>query len=176
MEQENLKSVPEGVIVRKIYLLRGQKIIFDFDLAALYNVETKQLKRAVRRNIKRFPVDFMFEISSEEFESLRSQVGTSNRGGTRYLPMAFTEQGVAMLSSVLHSENAIQINIAIMRAFVQIRCFFESNKELAAKIEELQKAVSGHDEKIALIFSAIRQLMAEKENPVKRNPVGFKIQ
>jgi len=117
----------------------------------------------------------MFEISSEEFESLRSQFGTSNRGGTRYFPMAFTVQGVAMLSSVLHSENAIQINIAIMRAFVHIRCFFESNKELAAKIEELQKAVSGHDEKIALIFSAIRQLMAEKENPVKRNPVGFKI-
>jgi len=176
MEKENLLSIPEESIVRKIYLIRGQKIIFDFDLATLYGVETKQLKRAVRRNINRFPIDFIFELTTEEFENLRCQIGTSSWGGIRYLPMAFTEQGVAMLSSILHSEIAIRINIAIMRAFVHLRRFLESNKELAQKIEELEKAVSGHDEKIQLIFTAIKELMEEKVLPVERNPVGFKIQ
>jgi hypothetical protein len=176
MDKENFLSIPEESIVRKIYLIRGQKILFDVDLATLYGVETKQLKRAVRRNIKRFPIDFMFEVTTEEFENLRCQIGTSRWGGIRYLPMAFTEQGVAMLSSILHSEIAIRINIVIMRAFVNLRRFLESNKELSRKIEELEKAVSGHDEKIQLIFTAIKELMEEKVNPVKRNPVGFKIQ
>lgn len=175
METDHTLSVPEEKIMRKIYLIREQKIIFDFDLADLYGVETKQLKRAVRRNINRFPADFMLEINASEFENLRSQSGTSSWGGVRYQPMAFTEQGVAMLSSVLHSERAISINIAIMRAFVQLRRFLESNKELARKFEELKEAISDHDEKIQLIFSAIKELMAEKENPAPRNPVGFKL-
>jgi len=176
MEKENFLPIPEESIVRKIYLIRGQKIIFDVDLATLYGVETKQLKRAVRRNINRFPIDFMFEVTIEEFENLRCQIGTSSWGGIRYLPMAFTEQGVAMLSGILNSQKAIGVNIAIMRAFVHLRRFLESNKELSRKIEELEKAVSGHDEKIQLIFSAIKELMKEKENPEKRNPVGFKIE
>ena len=168
-------TLPEEVVIRKIYWIRENKVMMDFDLANLYGVSTKALKQAIRRNRKRFPNDFLFELTPSEFQILRSQTVTSSWGGLRYLLFAFTEQGVAMLSGILNSDRAIQVNIAIMRAFVQIRRFFESNKELAKKIEELQKAVSGHDEKIELIFSAIKQLMAEKENPVKRNPVGFKI-
>jgi hypothetical protein len=174
--KETPNLLPREVIIRKIYWLRESKVMMDFDLAALYGVETKQLKRAVRRNINRFPIDFMFELTTDEFENLRCQFGTSNWVGIRYLPMVFTEQGIAMLSSVLRSEIAIGINIVIMRAFVQLRQFLESNKELAKRIEDLEKAVSGYDEKIQLIFSAIKQLMDEKENPVPRNPVGFKIQ
>jgi hypothetical protein len=173
---ENMIIVPEEVVIRKIYWLRETKVMLDFDLAALYCIETKQLKRAVRRNINRFPSDFMIELSPEEFEKLRCQFGTSNWGGIRYLPMAFTEQGIAMLSSVLHSEVAIGINIAIMRAFVQLRRFMESNKELAKRIDDLEKAVSSHDERIQLIFTAIKELMEDNEEPVTRNPVGFKIQ
>ena len=174
--RNEIKLLPEEVIIRKIYWIKGNKVMMDFDLADLYGVETKQLKRAVRRNINRFPSDFMVEITAEEFENLRCQFGTSNWGGIRYQPMAFTEQGIAMLSGILNSDHAIQVNIAIMRAFVQLRRFLESNKELARKIEELEKSVSGHDEKIKLIFSVIKQLMEEKENVTARNPVGFKIQ
>jgi hypothetical protein len=173
--RKEINHLPEEVIIRKIYWIKGNKVMMDFDLADLYGVETKQLKRAVRRNINRFPADFMLEINAVEFENLRSQFGTSSWGGIRYQPMAFTEQGVAMLSGILNSVRAIQVNIAIMRAFVQLRRFLESSKELAQKIEELEKAVSGHDEKIQLIFSAIKQLMEEKENVTTRNPVGFKI-
>ena len=147
----------------------------DFDLATLYGVSTKVLKQAVKRNRKRFPKDFLFELTKSEFENLRSQIVTSSWGGLRYLPFAFTEQGVAMLSGILNSDRAIQVNIAIMRAFVHLRRFLESNKELSRKLEELEKAVSGHDEKIQLIFSAIKELMKEKENPTVRNPVGFTI-
>ena len=150
--------------------------MLDMDLAELYNVATKVLKQQVKRNIDRFPDDFMFELNKDEFKNLRSQIVTSSWGGLRYLPFAFTEQGVAMLSGILNSDRAIQVNIAIMRAFVHLRRFLESNKELAQKIEELEKAVSGHDEKIQLIFSAIKQLMEEKVIPVERNPVGYKIQ
>jgi len=159
-----------------IYLKRGEKVILDFDLALLYCVEVKRLKETVRRNIKRFPEDFLFELSHDEFQSLRSQFAALKRGQhSKYLPYAFTEQGVAMLSGILNSDQAIQVNIAIMRAFVQLRRFLESNKALAQKIEELEKSVAGHDEKIQIIFSAIKQLMEEKVVPVERNPVGFKI-
>ena len=113
-----------------IWEFRGMKVMLDFDLAILYGVETKRLKERVRRNIKRFPKDFMFELSKEEFEYLRSQIATSKRGGTRYSPMAFTEQGVAMLSTVLNSEKAIQINIEIMRAFANYRGILKENEEL----------------------------------------------
>jgi hypothetical protein len=152
-------------IASSIYFIRGEKVIMDFTLAHLYEVEVRTLKRAVRRNIQRFPEDFMFELTKAEYISLRSHFGMLKRGAhAKFLPFAFTEQGVAMLSGILNSPGAIQVNIAIMRAFVQIRRFLESHKELARKIEELEKAVSGYDEKIQLIFSAIRQLMEEKEN------------
>jgi len=174
IEEENV--LPEEAIIRKIYWIREKKVMMDFDLALLYGVETKVLKQAVRRNIKRFPADFLFELTERERNILRSQFVTSSWGGRRYIPFAFTEQGVAMLSGILHSGRAIQVNITIMRAFVKLRMFLESNKELSRKIEELEQAVSGHDEKIQLIFSAIKQLMELKEKPTAGNPVGFKIQ
>ncbi len=156
-----------------IHYFRGEKVILDFDLAVLYGVEVKRLKEAVRRNIKRFPVDFLFILNTKESNNLRSQFATSSWGGARYQPFAFTEQGVAMLSSVLNSERAIQVNIAIMRAFVQLRKFLETHKELALKIEELERTLGVHDENIQLIFETIRQLIEKKNEP--REPVGFKI-
>jgi len=153
--RDEINSLPEEVIIRKIYWIKGNKVMMDFDLASLYGVSTKVLKQAVKRNRRRFPKDFLFELTKSEFENLRSQFVTSSWGGLRYLPYAFTEQGVAMLSGILNSDQAIQVNITIMRAFVQLRRFLESNKELARKIEELEKAVSGYDEKIQMIFSAI---------------------
>ena len=123
----------------KIYVIRGQKVMLDMDLAELYGVETKQLKRAVRRNEKRFPMDFMFELSQKEFENLRSNFGTSRWGGIRYAPMAFTEQGVAMLASVLNSPRAIQVNIQIVRAFVNLRQMISTHDDLRNKIESMEK-------------------------------------
>lgn len=164
--------VPTEVIVTKIIFLRGEKVLLDRDLAELYGVETKQLKRAVRRNIKRFPEDFMFELSKEEWENLRYHFGTSSWGGIRYAPMAFTEQGVAMLSSVLNSDRAIEVNIAIMRAFVQLRKMIASNDELARKLRELEHRLEKHDKDIGLIFEAIRELMTPPEKPPKK--IGFK--
>ena len=165
--------VPPEVIVTKIIFLRGEKVLLDRDLAELYGVETKQLKRAVRRNLPRFPSDFMFELTREEYNSLRSQFGTLKRGAhSKYLPFAFTEQGVAMLSSVLNSDRAIEVNIAIMRAFVQLRKMIASNEELARKLEELEKRLEKHDEDIGLIFEAIRELMSPPDTPPKK--IGFK--
>ena len=149
-------------------LIRRQKVILDRDLADLYAVRTKALKQAVRRNAKRFPQDFMFELTKEEFENWRSQFVTSNRDkmGLRYRPMAFTEQGVAMLSSVLKSERAIEVNIAIMRVFVRLREMMATHKELAFKLAELEDRLEGHDEQIQNIFEAIRQLMTPLEPPI----------
>ena len=165
--------VPIESIVSKIILLRGEKVMIDRDLAELYSVETKQLKRAVRRNIDRFPADFMFELTREEYNSLRSHFGTSSWGGTRYLPMVFTEQGVAMLSSVLNSKRAIEVNIAIMRAFVQLRKISSSQKQLAQKLHEIEARLGDHDESIGAIFEAIQQLMAPPERPRKK--IGFEV-
>jgi hypothetical protein len=156
-----------------IYFIRGEKVILDIDLARLYGVEVKRLKEAVRRNIKRFPIDFLFVLTTKESNNLRSQIATSSWGGSRYQPFAFTEQGVAMLSSVLNSERAITVNIAIMRAFVQMRKFLETHKDLALKIEELERTVSSHDENIQLILETIRQMIEKKSEPME--PVGFKI-
>jgi len=154
-----------------IHYIRGEKVILDFDLAALYGVEVKRLKEGVRRNIKRFPPDFLFEVTAEEFKALRSQFASLKKGQhSKYLPFVFTEQGVAMLSSILRSERAIQVNIAIMRAFVQLRKFLETHKELALKIEELERTLGVHDENIQLIFETIRQLIEKKNEP--REPVG----
>ncbi len=164
--------VPTESIVNKIVFLRSEKVLLDHDLAELYGVETKVLKQAVRRNIKRFPDDFMFELTKEENQSLRSQNVTLKRGQhSKYSPFAFTEQGVAMLSSVLNSERAIEVNISIMRAFVQLRKMIVSHDKLAGKLAELEQHLESHDEQIQAIFEAIRQLMAP---PAKsRKKIGF---
>ena len=166
--------VPAERVEKAILLVRGQKVILDADLAQLYGVETKQLKRAVRRNISRFPEDFMFQLTKEELDNLRSHFGTSSWGGTRYLPLAFTEQGVAMLSSVLNSERAIEVNIAIMRAFVKLREMVSTHKKLASKLSELERKIESHDESIQTIFEAIRQLMIQPEKPGRKIGFGVK--
>ena len=162
--------VPAELIEKKIYLIRGQKVLLDRDLAELYRVETKVLKQAVRRNIKRFPDDFMFELSKAEFTLWRSQFVTSksDKIGLRYSPMAFTEQGVAMLSSVLNSERAIEVNIQIMRAFVKLRQMLSSHADLARKLEALEKK---YDTQFRVVFDAIRALMAETKKPKRK--IGF---
>ncbi len=165
-------AVPIEKITSKIYFLRNEKVLLDRDLADLYGVETKVLKQAVRRNIKRFPDDFMFVLTKEEKQSLRSQNVTLKRGQhSKYLPFAFTEQGVAMLSSVLNSDRAIDVNIAIMRAFVQLRRLMASHDELANKLAELERHLKGHDDQIQAIFEAIKQLMAPPET--KKKKIGF---
>jgi len=149
------KIVPMGRIASKIYLVRSVKVMLDRDLAELYSVETKVLKQAVRRNIDRFPVDFMFELTKEENQSLRSQNVTLKRGQhSKYLPFAFTEQGVAMLSSVLKSDRAIQVNIQIMRAFTQLRQMLSTHKDLKRKIESMEKK---YDENFKIVFQAIKR-------------------
>lgn len=156
-------------IERSILLLRGQKVMLDSDLAELYGVETKNLVRAVKRNLKRFPSDFMFQLTKEELDNLRFHFGTSSQwGGRRYTPYAFTEQGVAMLSSVLNSEKAIEVNILIMRAFVKLREMIASNKDLAKRLDELEK---NYDAQFKIVFDAIRQLMTPPEP--KKKKIGF---
>jgi ORF6N domain len=156
-------------IERVIVLIRGHKVMLDRDLAELYSVEVKQLKRQVKRNQNRFPADFMFELSKEEYDALRSQFGTLKRGEhSKYLPYAFTEQGVAMLSSVLRSTRAVQVNIEIMRTFVRLRQILASNAQLARKLDTLEKK---YDAQFKVVFDAIRQLMTPAE-PNKRK-IGF---
>lgn len=165
-------TIPDGLVMNKIYLVRGQKVMLDMDLAALYAVETKQLKRQVKRNRDRFPEDFMFELSTEELKNLRSQIGTSNWGGIRYAPYAFTEQGVAMLSSVLNSETAIHVNIQIIRVFTKMRELLLTHKDILLQLEKMEKKLTGHDEDITLIFKYLKQLLHPPQ-PV-RNKVGFR--
>ncbi|GMT43138.1 MAG: DNA-binding protein [bacterium] len=162
--------VPVERIDKKILLIRGEKVMLDADLAKLYGVETKMLMRAVKRNIDRFPADFMVRLDKEEFENLRFQFGTSSRwGGRRYLPYAFTEQGVAMLSSVLNSKRAVKVNIEIMRAFVKLRQMLASNAELARKLNNMEKK---YDAQFKVIFDAIRQLMTPPD--AKKTRIGFR--
>jgi hypothetical protein len=162
-----------GLIERSIVLLRSHRVMLDSDLAALYGVTTKRLNERVRRNRSRFPDDFMFRLTAEEIGFLRSQTATSNpgRGGRRYAPYAFTEQGVAMLSTVLNSERAIRVNIEIMRAFVRLRQILASNSQLARKLDALEKK---YDAQFKVVFDAIRQLMAAPE-PKKRK-IGFLVE
>ena len=160
------------VIEQKIFVIRGHNVIIDRDLASLYGVETKTLNRAVRRNIRRFPDDFMFQLTRNEMQHMRCHFGTSSWGGRRYRPYVFTEQGVAMLSSVLHSERAIQVNIVIMRAFVKLRKILSTHKELVEKLIELERRVENHDTEIQAIFEAIRQLMKPPVEKPKRK-IGF---
>jgi len=163
-KKEGKALVPYDQIASTIYLLRDQKVMLDRDLAALYGVETKRLKEQVRRNIARFPEDFMFVLTKEEFADWRSQFATSNsdRMGLRYPPMAFTKQGVAMLSSVLNSDRAIEVNIAIMRAFVRLREFLATQAKQGKKLRELEKTVEEHTEGIDILFRAIQELTSER--------------
>lgn len=167
-------NVPVRQITGVIFALRGQRVILGQDLAVLYGVTVKALTQAVKRNASRFPKDFVFQLTAEEFANLKSQFVTSSWGGIRRaLPHAFTEQGVAMLSSVLNSERAVRVNIAIMRAFVKLRESIESNRSLARKFEELEKRVGRHDDEIAAILEAIRLLMTPLEKP--RREIGFHV-
>jgi len=171
MSEEKLSVYPSRIESR-ILMLRGKKVLLDRDLAELYGIETKTLKQAVKRNSDRFPADFLFSLDKQEVAILRSQTVTSSSdgwGGTRYIPMAFTEQGVAMLSSVLRSPQAVAINIEIMRTFVRLRRVLESNKELARKLEELELDC---DEKFRIVFEALNSLMAPEN---KSNPIGFHV-
>lgn len=162
--------IPSELIEKKILLLRGEKVMLDAGLAELYGVETKMLVRAVKRNMDRFPPDFMFQLDRAEFENMRFQFGTSSHwGGRRYLPYVFTEQGVAMLSSVLRSKRAVHVNIEIMRAFVNLRRMLSSNAELARKLDALEKK---YDAQFRVVFDAIRELMRAPEKP--RRKIGFK--
>jgi hypothetical protein len=161
-------SVPIGKITGKIYLIRGRNVMLDRDLAELYGVETKALKQSVRRNIDRFPSDFMFELTKTEFDNLRSQSVTSSWGGQRYLPMAFAEQGVSMLSSVLRSKRAVQVNIEIVRTFVRLREMLTSQKDLARKVKQIERKF---DKQFQIVFEAITQLLEVDEKPKKK--IGY---
>jgi len=182
--------IPVSRVAQAIRVLRGERVLLDFDLATLYGVETRALNQAVKRNVDRFPSDFMFQLSAEEAEMISQPVPPSAAGhivsnssqivmssgkyrGKRYRPYAFTEEGIAMLSSVLNSERAVKVNIAIMRAFVKLRQMLDTNRELAQKFSELERRVGKHDEEIAGILEAIRQLMAAPEKP--RREIGFHV-
>lgn len=176
---ENELLIPEERIISKIYLVRGQKVMLDMDLAELYNVENKQLKRAVRRNISRFPPDFMFELTAEELMNWRCQFGTSNREkmGLRIPPFAFTEHGVLMLASILNSERAAQVNIHIVRTFVKMRALLSAHEEIIEKLHQIDKVLLIHDENIVLIFEYLDRLdkVTTKElDDRARNRIGFK--
>jgi len=168
--------IPDERIMDKIYLIRGQKVMLDRDLAKLYEVETKVLKQQVKRNMDRFPDDFMFELTNDEFVNWRSQFVTSNsnRMGLRYAPMAFTEQGVAMLSSVLNSKKAISVNIQIMRIFNRIRQMLTDTLSLKLEIEEIKKKLQNQDKNIEVVFSYLDELITKQDEKIPRKRIGFK--
>lgn len=166
--------IPQEFIEKKIYFIRGHNVMMDRDLAELYDVTTRRLNEQVKRNIKRFPEDFMFQLNEKEFKNWKSQIATSNpsfKKGVRKRPYAFTEQGVAMLSSVLNSERAIQVNIVIMRIFVKLRGILSMHKDLVERLNQLENKFEKHDKEIETIFDAIRQLMIEPEKPKRK--IGF---
>lgn len=164
----------EETIANKIYFIRNQKVMLDADLSELYGIETKRLNEQVKRNIARFPEDFMFQLTELEFQNLKSQFATSSWGGTRKLPYAFTEHGVLMLSSVLKSDKAIQVNIQIMRIFTKVRQMLLDTKELKIDILQIQKKLENHDKNIELVFSYLDELTEKKENEPKRTTIGYK--
>jgi hypothetical protein len=172
MRTNKAKVLTNEAIINKIYIIRGQKVMIDIDLAYLYKVETKRLKESVKRNLKRFPKDFMFRLTKKEFENLRSQIATSSWGGQRYLPMAFTEQGIAMLSSILNSDTAIEVNIQIIRTFTIMRKMLLTHKDILLKLEQLERNVIKHDGDIQLIFNYLKKLLIPTQTP--RTRIGFK--
>jgi ORF6N domain len=166
-------NIAEAVIIEKVHVIRGVKVMLDKDLAEMYGVEVKRLNEAVKRKLQRFPPDFMFELTEEEWNSLRSQFATSKkgRGGTRYLPFAFTEQGVAMLSSVLNSDTAVEVNIQIIRVFTKMKQLLFDNKELWNKIEKIEQHLVKHDDEIKLVFDYLKKLLIQEAKP--RKAIGF---
>ncbi len=169
--------IPDEVVMSKIYLIRNRKVMLDNDLAELYEVETRRLNEQVKRNINRFPDDFMFQLTKQEFENLKSQIVTSSWGGRRKLPYAFTEHGVLMLSSVLNSDRAIKVNIHIMRIFTRLREMLLTHKDIIEKLSQIERTLADHDKKILLIFEYIRQLEKSKqqqEDQTNRKRIGFK--
>ena len=175
-KKEEISIIPDEIISNKIYLIRNQKVMIDRDLAELYQVETRVLKQSVKRNINRFPEDFMFELNKNEFENWRSQFVTSNadKMGLRYAPMVFTEQGVAMLSSVLNSERAIAVNIKIIRIFTKMRELLQDNLSVRLEIEEIKKKLSNHSKNIELVFNYLDELIDKKQQPTPRPTIGYK--
>jgi phage regulator Rha-like protein len=174
-KKELQELVIEQKILNRIYVFRNEKVMLDKDLSEMYGVETRVLNQSIKRNINRFPKDFMFQLSEKEFKDLISQNVTSSWGGTRKLPYAFTEQGVAMLSSVLNSETAIEVNIRIIRVFTKMKEFALTHKEILLQLAKLEKEVKGNSKDIENIFMVLKELL-EKENkpPKPRNPIGFK--
>ncbi len=170
-------KISDEIIINQIYYIRGQKVMIDRDLAVLYAVETKQLKRQVTRNIERFPDDFMFEMTNIEFQNWRSQFGTSKSDtmGLRYAPFCFTEQGVAMLSSVLNSKQAILVNIQIIRIFTRIKQLIIDNTELRLEIEQIKDKLGNHSKNIELVFQYLDELLEKKETSKPRKQIGFKL-
>ncbi|HYV14160.1 MAG TPA: ORF6N domain-containing protein [Pyrinomonadaceae bacterium] len=168
-------DVPVQLIERRIYLIRSHKVMLDTDLAELYGVPTRELNQRVQRNLKRFPEDFMFQLTKEEADALRSQfvISKPGRGGRRYQPYVFTEPGVAMLSSVLNSEHAIEVNITIMRAFIRLRQMMESNEELNRKFAAVIRKLSTHDKYFRVVFDELKKLTEQPSPP--RKTIGFKI-
>ena len=176
-EDENMTTkilIPTETVISKIFFIRNQKVILDTDLAKLYGVETKVLNQSVRRNLRRFPDDFMFQLTKEENTSLRSQFVTLKKGQhSKYLPYVFTEHGVAMLSSVLNSERAIEINILIMRAFIKLREIISTNKKVEEKLKEMEEHLEDHEERIVKIIEIINRLLMPPEKPIKK--IGFEV-
>lgn len=168
-----VSSVSVDTLALRIHFVRGQNVMLDADLAELYGVPTKRFNEQVKRNIERFPADFMFQLTNDEHESLRSQFATSTigRGGRRYSPYAFTEHGAIMAATILNSPKAVEMSVFIVRAFVQLRQILSTHQELAAKLEELDRKVSTHDQAIAGLIDAIRQLMAPPSQ--KKRGIGF---
>ena len=173
MKKTNLSVIPDEIIIDKIYLIRGQKVMIDRDMANLYGVETKALKQAVKRNIERFPEDFMFEMSILEFENWRSQFVTSNSDimGLRYKPFCFTEQGVTMLSCILNSKRAIEVNIKIIRVFTKMKEMILTHKDILLKLEQMEKQVVQNSKEIQVIFKALKQMLNPPQKPRQR--IGF---
>jgi hypothetical protein len=171
---ENEIQLSEELISNKIYFIRNQKVMFDSDLATLYGIETKRLKEAVKRNITRFPEDFMFELTENEFQNLKSQIATSSWGGARKIPSVFTEHGVLMLSSVLKSDKAIQVNIQIMRIFSKVRQMLLDTTDLKIDILQIKQKLENHDKNIELVFSYLDELSDKKENEQPRTKIGYK--
>lgn len=173
----NKIRIPEEIVLNKIYLIRNQKVMLDRDLAELYGIETKRLKEAVKRNHLRFPDDFMFEMTKDELKEWRSQIATSNsdKMGLRYAPYCFTEHGVLMLSSVLNSKRAIDVNIQIMRIFTKVRQILTDNLSLKLEIEKIKQKLSSHDKNIELVFSYLDELMEKHKNPSPRKQIGYKL-
>jgi ORF6N domain len=171
----SLELIAAPAIAKRIFVVRGRQVMLDEDLADLYGVETRVLVQQVKRNVKRFPGDFMFQLTSAEAEALRSQIVISNegRGGRRYAPYVFTEQGIAMLSGVLRSDRAIAVNIEIMRTFVELRRVASSYAAIEKRLEEIERELSGHDEQLAEIFTALRQLISPPAR--QKPPVGFRV-